>query len=70
MRRRLTLVVDPTACDGHGVCAELFPERVVLDRWGFPLVRGEEIPPELREHAARAASCCPKLALHLMESGT
>ena len=22
---RYTLVVDPVACDGHGVCSELFP---------------------------------------------
>lgn len=68
MRRRLSLVVDPTACDGHGVCAELFPERVTLDRWGFPLVDRGEIPAELREHAARAAASCPKLALHLLDT--
>ncbi len=23
------LHVDPIACDGHGLCAELFPERTV-----------------------------------------
>lgn len=64
--RRLALVVDPTACDGHGVCAELFPERVVLDPWGYPIVDGGDIPPALRQHAERAAASCPKLALHLI----
>jgi ferredoxin len=68
VRRRLALVVDPTACDGHGVCAELFPERVALDGWGYPLIHGDDIPPDLREHAERAAASCPKLALHLLES--
>ncbi len=34
------LVLDPTACDGHGLCAELFPEGVRLDDWGYPVVAG------------------------------
>lgn len=68
MRRRLSLVIDPTACDGHGLCAELFPERVALDPWGYPIVEDENVPPELRAHAARAAAACPRLALHLVES--
>lgn len=67
MKRRLSLVVDPTRCDGHGVCAELFPERIRQDPWGYPLVDGGEIPPGLHEHATRAAASCPKLALHLVE---
>ena len=25
------LLLDPIACDGHGLCAELLPERVTLD---------------------------------------
>ena len=32
------LVVDPIRCDGRGICAELFPERIALDDWGFPIV--------------------------------
>ena len=31
MREPPTLRVDPISCDGHGLCAELFPERVSLD---------------------------------------
>jgi ferredoxin len=68
LKKRLSLVVDATACDGHGVCAELFPEHVTLDRWGFPVVDGGEIHPRLRQHADRAVSACPRLALHLVES--
>ena len=45
--------MNPIACDGHGLCAELFPERVTLDDWGYPIVDGAPIPRAAR--AARAA---------------
>jgi ferredoxin len=64
---RVSLVVDPTLCDGHGVCAELFPERVKMDHWGFPIINGEEIPGTIVDHARRAVAACPRLALHLVE---
>jgi ferredoxin len=67
IRRRLALVVDPVACDGHGVCAELFPERVTLDRWGFPVLEEGAVEPAHLEHAERAVVACPRLALHLVE---
>ncbi|MDO9408969.1 ferredoxin [Patulibacter sp.] len=59
------LVLDPIACVGHGLCAELFPEGVVLDDWGFPIVLAEASDPALRAHAKRAAKACPALALKL-----
>ena len=67
VKRQLTMVVDPIMCDGHGVCAELFPERVTMDPWGYPIVDSKDIPVQLREHAERAVSSCPRLALHLLE---
>jgi len=69
MRRSIRLIVDPTTCEGRGLCAELFPERITLDRWGYPIVSGEDIPADLFEHARRAALQCPQLALHLVEDG-
>ena len=63
----LHVVVDPIACDGRGVCAELFPERITLDRWGYPIIDPEPIPARLEEHARRAVFLCPRLALHLVE---
>jgi ferredoxin len=60
------LRVDPIACDGHGLCAELFPERVRLDDWGFPIVEGD-IPPALEKHARRAVAACPVQALRLQK---
>jgi ferredoxin len=61
------LRLDPIACDGHGLCAELFPERIRLDDWGFPILDPRGVPPALDEHARRAVAGCPKLALRLAE---
>ncbi len=52
-------------CDGFGHCAELIPERIRLDRWGYPIVDGQPVPPDLAAHARRAVSTCPLLALRL-----
>lgn len=62
----LRLRVDPIACDGHGLCAELLPELIVLDDWGYPVLAGGEVPVSLRRQARRAAATCPKLALLLV----
>ena len=59
----LRLVVNPITCVAHGMCAELFPERITLDDWGYPIIDGTPIPPELEDHARRAAAACPTLAL-------
>ena len=61
------LRVDPIACEGHGLCAELFPERVSLDDWGYPIVDPAPIPAALAGHARRAVTACPMLALRLQE---
>ena len=66
-RRRMSprLTVDPIACSGHGACAELFPERIGLDDWGYPMLDGAPVPDELLAHARRAVAACPTLALRL-----
>ncbi|MDQ1484657.1 MAG: ferredoxin, partial [Actinomycetota bacterium] len=38
-----TVTVDWTACDGRGLCAELLPERITLDEWGFPIIDRAEV---------------------------
>lgn len=58
-----TIRVNPIACEAHGMCAELFPEWITLDDWGYPIVNGDPIPASLIDHAERAASACPTLAL-------
>lgn len=61
------LRVNMIECEAHGVCAELFPERVRLDEWGYPIIDDEPIPPSLLKHARRAVQNCPKLALILTD---
>lgn len=60
--------VNPIACDGSGLCAELLPERISLDDWGYPIVDETPVPPGLEEHAERAVAACPMLALRLEKS--
>ena len=62
------LVVDPIKCTAHGMCAELFPEWITLDEWGYPILRAEAVPPHLRDHAAQAVRSCPAIALRLAKA--
>lgn len=59
------LRVNWIACEAHGMCAELFPERITLDDWGYPILDDQPIGPELEAHARRAVDACPTLALVL-----
>jgi ferredoxin len=59
------LRVDPIRCDAYGICAELLPELVELDEWGYPIVDGQPIPAPLVAQAREAAALCPRLALML-----
>jgi ferredoxin len=61
----MRIVVDPIACDGHGQCAELLPEVIALDDWGYPIIDNGEIPAALVPLAKRAVRACPTLALRL-----
>ncbi len=62
-----TLRVNPIACSGHGVCAELLPELIELDEWGYPIVDSRPVPPALDPEARRAVAACPALALRLLK---
>ena len=59
--------VNPIACEAHGMCAELLPERITLDEWGYPIIDGKPVQAALLDHARRAAAACPTFAL-LLES--
>jgi ferredoxin len=66
----MRLKVDPIRCVAHGLCAELLPERVRPDDWGYPILDDEPVPPALARTARRAADACPTLALLLESDGT
>ena len=62
------LRVNPIKCTAHGMCAELLPEFIGLDPWGYPIVPDEPVPDELIDLARKAAAACPTLAL-LVDKG-
>ncbi len=45
------------------MCAELLPEFISLDPWGYPIVPKESVPDDLAGLARKAAAVCPTLAL-------
>ena len=59
-----SLAVDWIRCTAHGLCAEIAPELVTLDDWGYPIV-ADTVPPHLEALAARARAACPAMALRL-----
>ena len=62
------LRVNPIACSGHGLCAELLPELITLDRWGYPMLADQPVPDRLVARARRAVTDCPALALLLSDA--
>lgn len=63
MTHRLRL--DIITCDGRGLCADLFPERITLDDWGYPIIDPAPIDGAVLTHARAAVAACPVLALKL-----
>lgn len=67
VRSGARLRVNPIMCEAHGLCAELLPELIRLDEWGYPVLEVDAVPPELLGLARRAVDTCPTLALILDE---
>jgi len=62
VKRRIR--VNPILCNGYGYCAEIVPELISLDDWGFPIVSAAPIDGDrIRRLAERAVATCPRLAL-------
>ena len=61
----VSLRVDWPACQRRGLCAEVLPEVLSLDEWGYPTVPAP-VPRELLELAHAAVSACPHSALRLI----
>jgi ferredoxin len=59
------LRVDPIACRAHGLCAELLPEMIDLDEWGYPILADRPVPAATTADARQAVAACPTLALRL-----
>jgi ferredoxin len=59
--------LDPIRCTGEGLCADLCPELIRLDDWGYPIVDKRGITHHEMSHARRAVAACPALALSLIK---
>lgn len=64
-RRSQRLRVDPIACRAHGICAELLPELIDLDEWGYPVLAERPVPGSVRSDARQAVAACPTLAIRM-----
>jgi ferredoxin len=63
------LRVNPILCDGFGHCAELAPDLVHIDEWGYPLITTEPVPLVnlgALESARLAVRGCPRQALRIV----
>jgi ferredoxin len=63
----LRITIDPVACAAYGYCAEILPEAISVDEWGYPIIDDRPLPAELVALAKRAARDCPKRAIMLRE---
>ena len=63
-----TVTIDRIACDGFGTCAQLLPERITLDEWGYPIIDPTPVHGSEHTHAKRAVNACPRLALGLAKA--
>ncbi len=61
------LQVDPIACDGRALCAEMLPELITLDDWGFPIIGDGPLPRRLLGDVRVTVRACPKLALKISD---
>jgi ferredoxin len=59
------LDLDPVACDAFGYCAELLPELIGVDEWGYPIVSRGCVSADIAGLAAEAVRSCPRRALRL-----
>jgi ferredoxin len=64
----LRITIDPVACAAYGYCAELLPEAIFLDEWGYPIIDNRPLHAELVALAKRAARDCPKRAITVRET--
>ena len=69
MSRHQEIAIDRIRCDGRGLCAELVPELIRLDDWGYPIIASGPVPDHLMSHAQKAVASCPVFALALRQAG-
>lgn len=67
----MRLAIDSARCTGHGRCYSLAPGLFApREDDGNGKVLFDDVPPELRAEAHRAANSCPELAIQIREEAT
>jgi ferredoxin len=64
----LRITIDPVACAAYGYCAEILPEAISLDEWGYPIVDDRPLPVDLMALAKRAVRDCPQRAVTIRKN--
>ncbi|MEO6702571.1 MAG: ferredoxin [Jatrophihabitantaceae bacterium] len=59
------LLIDPTNCDGIGMCSHLAPDLVTVDSWGYPILVQRILERGELRSARRAVAGCPRKALFI-----
>lgn len=62
------LHVDWTRCDGHGTCADLLPDLIKRDDWGYPILEPGASISRRHPRVDLAIEACPMLALKLVSA--
>lgn len=56
--------IDSIKCDAYGACADICPDLIELDEWGYAGLRNSpEVPPEQERQARLAIAACPEEAI-------
>lgn len=61
----MKLRIDTDACTGHGRCYALAPDLFDADEYGHGVVRREDVPDDMVDHAGVAVANCPERAISL-----
>ncbi|WP_158171099.1 ferredoxin [Rhodococcus sp. JT-3] len=59
----MTTRVNPMACRGYGVCADIAPDQFTLDDWGLAQSTGAEVDPDDVANTQKAIDVCPYRAI-------
>jgi len=64
--RGMHLRLDPSVCDGVGICSHLAPDLVAVDTWGYPIIATVPLTEKAdRRQAEAAVTGCPRKALSI-----
>ncbi|MCF8571304.1 ferredoxin [Gordonia sp. HY002] len=67
---QVQILVDRTACAGHGMCYGTSPDLIDCDDEGYPILPERPLSDTETSAAQAAAAACPERALSLVDAST